>query len=93
MKYVNVLKAAKKLEFEAKKIQQIVDDYNCGKNPLQLERNTIEELVNTAKLAKYGAYAVEGAILAINKEIPEYEFVSVMRGIQTVAALSTDKQQ
>jgi len=92
MKYVNVLKAAKKLDFEAKKFQIIIDDYyQHGKNPLNLERNTIEELVNVLLLAKYGANAVEGAILAINKKIPEFEFVAVMRGVQATASFMEDK--
>jgi hypothetical protein len=92
MKYVNVLKFAKKLEFEAGKLQAIVDDYHFGKNPLKLERNTAEEIANVVILVKYASYAVEGACLAINKVIPQDDFVGNMRGNKLSASVNQKVQ-
>ena len=88
MKYANVLKAAKKLDLETKELEDIVNDYyDNNANPFSLERNTIEEIANTVVLASYTAHVIEGAILAINKQIPEYEFVGFLRQIKLHASL------
>ena len=92
MKYVNVLKAAKKLEFEAKKLQAIVDDYHYGKNPLQLERATMEEIANAVLLANYASIAIEGAFMVANKQAPQHQFVGFMRGTK-VSAITMESQQ
>lgn len=85
MKYVNVMKAAAKLEFEVTKLQAIVDDYHLGKNPYKLERSMVEELVNTVMLVKYSSHVVCSAVEVINKELPQHHFVGFMRGMKVSA--------
>jgi tRNA G10 N-methylase Trm11 len=87
MKCINAIKAAKKLEFEAKRLQAIVDDYHYGKNPLKLERNTMEEIANAVLLVNYVSQVIEGAVLAVNNQIPQDDFVGYMRGVKVLASI------